>query len=94
MTPLALITLPREGARRCSSLKRSSGIQRVDALAQDLVRELTLLNFRTQLFQIFLNAIHHKLSRIEIDQGLNRILLQELADGRKTLQNLTIRGHG
>ena len=86
--------LPREGGEALLQSEAYRGIQRVDALAQDLVRELTLLNFRTQLLQIFLNAIHNKLSRIEIDQGLNRILLQKLADGRKTLQNLTFRGHG
>ncbi len=43
-------------------------------------------------------SVYNKEGVVELGQRLTemgiRILLQKLADGWKTLQNLTIRGHG
>ena len=62
-------------------------------LVKILFRKLVVLNCRPQLVQEYLDLIHDKRVGVTPDEFLNGVTLQYLADGRKLLQDLAIRGH-
>ena len=58
-----------------------------------LIGKLTALNGSTQFVEPRLDLVNDERMGIVLDQFLNRVVLQDLADGRKLLQYLAIRGH-